>query len=310
MPFTASHDWRSANRIGHSSSPGMTNRIPCARAESKHGVELQESGPPGHRRLVPARGHGLPHVHGPVLAHRLRHRGRPALDHAAQCHPGFALVHHVLVSLESSPRRIARAVCRWSRPGRSAPARSATVQASRRTLSTPRADSRPRLTASSNISMPNGSGSRLRRTGPGTSPFVRQPPVGQTSGLSLPGRADAVGHHLAGLARPQRRSQKRLAHRPEVLVDVDAVQDRPGDPLGIPTYDHRSASAVRARSGRIPARAGVGRQDQLEAGRVDRRRGGPGQHDAAGFEGNPEGLHHPGRELRGLVQEEHSPVGA
>src|SRR5699024_6466906 len=109
--------------------------------------------------------------------------------------------------------------------------------------------------------------------------FPRESPTLTLAGLRddllEPTRADCAGHRRSALA-PTGRS--------ECAVDVDAVPDRSGEPVGVSTTHQRRATTLVTSGPVQAARARVRSKNQLESGRIDRCLRRPGDDDATALE--------------------------
>jgi len=92
-------------------------------------------------------------------------------------------------------------------------------------------------------------------------------------------------------------------------VEVDTVEQRPGEPAGVAVQVVQAAAAGEPAVPQMPAGAGVGRGDQGEAGREADRGHGPRDRDLALLERLAERLAGGPGELRQLVQEQDPAVG-
>ena len=130
----------------------------------------------------------------------------------------------------------------------------------------------------------------------------------KTLPLDLPGRDDArpeLGGALPGL----RRRQVPERHRRHLDLDVDPVQERPGNPGAIGADLVGGAGAGPFDVPQETAGAGIHGRHQHEPGRVGERGGRPGDGDFAFFQGLAQHLEGGAAELRQFVQEEHPVVG-
>src|SRR5712691_9875051 len=106
------------------------------------------------------------------------------------------------------------------------------------------------------------------------------------------------------------RGKLRQRNPPHADLEVDAVEERAGQPALIRVDDRRRAT-TRADGIAEPAtRARIRGGDQREERRVGDRAAGPGDGHHSGFERLPQRLQHVGLKLGELVQEEHSVIGA
>ena len=124
--------------------------------------------------------------------------------------------------------------------------------------------------------------------------------AGLDDALADPG-AGLRGNGVGGQQRGDRR------HRD---LDVDAVEDWAGESGEIPHPIPFPACAPLSGAVVEPARAGVGRHDELEVGRVIRGAARTGEHHMPGFQRLAQGLQCAGGELRCLVHEQDAAVGA
>ena len=133
-------------------------------------------------------------------------------------------------------------------------------------------------------------------------------PSGEPLALSVARPLHALGDHGGGLGVGA--SAAVDVHRSHTDAHVHPVQHRPGQPRQVPAALQGRARAAVALAVGLSARAGVGGEDQLEAGRIAGDAAGAVQRDVAGLERFAQRLEHAGGELRGLVEEEHSGMGA
>src|SRR5215207_174120 len=92
-------------------------------------------------------------------------------------------------------------------------------------------------------------------------------------------------------------------------MDVDAVQQRPADPLLIATDRSRSAGAGPPRVTKIAAGTRIHGGDEGEVGREGEGAGGPSQRYRMVLQGLAQPFQLGGAELRQLVEEEDAAVG-
>ena len=130
----------------------------------------------------------------------------------------------------------------------------------------------------------------------------------ETPRLDLPGRYDP-GPQLDGALARFRGRQVPERHRRHLDLDVDPVQERPGDPGTVGVDLVGGAGAGPFGVAQEAAGAGVHGRHQHEPGRVGQRGGRPGDGDLAFFQGLAQDLQGGAAELRQFVQEEHPVVG-
>ncbi len=126
--------------------------------------------------------------------------------------------------------------------------------------------------------------------------------------LDIPRCRNAAGSRLAGFA-VIRRGIELGALAGHGNVQVDAVEQGPGE-LAAVTLDLIGATAAApAGVAEKPARAGVHGRHQLEAGRETDLVAGPGDHDVAAFQGLAKHFQHAAVELGQLVQKQNAMMG-
>jgi len=126
--------------------------------------------------------------------------------------------------------------------------------------------------------------------------------------LNLPGRDDPRPHLFGAVARFRPRHIPER-HRRHLDLDVDPVQQRPGDAGTVGTDLVGGAGADPLGIAQEAAGAGVHGRHQHEPGRVGQGGGRSGDGDLAFFQGLPQHLQGGAAELRQLVQKEHPVVG-
>ena len=134
------------------------------------------------------------------------------------------------------------------------------------------------------------------------------PGPGKAALLDLPGLGDP-GPHSRGAFAPRIRGQFPEGHRGHLHLEVDAVQQRPGDAGAILLNLLGGAGAGPPSVAVIAAEAGIHRGHQHEAGREGDGAGGPGDGDHAVFQGLAQHLQGGALEFRQFVQEEDAVVG-
>ena len=200
----------------------------------------------------------------------------------------------------------------WSRStvGRATPARSASVQATRITLSTPRALISPRSMARSSGASAPGPGAKLRRRSrPGISALSRHGLRRSRAAARSRAASTRFATTELGSVKPRSLSSSaRLTGRNSDL-DVHPVKQRAGQPGQIAPPFCRRAGAARTRGRALRAGAGIGRQHQREPGRETGRQTQPGNHHLARLQWLPQGIQHVPAEFRRLVEEQAATVG-
>ena len=123
-------------------------------------------------------------------------------------------------------------------------------------------------------------------------------------------RAAATRARIAcgGLAAGVLRIRSSCTGRRHLDLQVDAVEQRPGDARAVARNLVRRAAAAAVGVAEITAGAGIHRRDQLEARREIRLARGARDGDAPGLERLAQHLEHAALELRQLVQEQHAVV--
>ena len=211
--------------------------------------------------------------------------------------------------------RLPRPQSRWLRrtssgSGRSRPSRSAIgpgqpqhpVEATRR--------QRPLSRRSRSGAVP-GAGSRhggRRRAAPGTSALIRQPRRGPSGGRGRPGLRHPLGHRRRRLRRsPSVASSSAARSGMQPDLQVDPVQQRPGEPAQVAAADQRRALADARR--RPAWRTGRDwRPGPVAPGPGSRCRHRPGQRHVAILQRLAQRLQGALAELGSLVQEQHPAV--
>ena len=88
-------------------------------------------------------------------------------------------------------------------------------------------------------------------------------------------------------------------------LDVDSVKQRPRQPSEVAAACLRRARAVGVWRTKLPARAGIGRHDELKSARKVRDGVRAMNRNHPRFERLPQGVKHARRKLRCLVEEQH-----
>src|ERR1035437_3670595 len=283
IPLTAPVAFSSSNHGGHSGDPGWTNLNP--RSAVSRSTESTSS-----RRARSPIGDSLRRswsqsASGPSRSTFTDQRSWPASStHASAISARECLS---LMRPPPAPRRDA-----WP-----APYARATPWADRR---------RPDRPASSSVARP------CRPLAPQPRPAdltIRAPPrPRKTPGLSL-ARFGHSGRDVRGGLALRLSLEQRPRQRPDVVVQVDPVEDRPRDPRLVAAHDIGTACALPRRDPVTTARARVRRQDELEPGGVPHLGAGPADMDRASLERRPQCLDEARRELRGFIEEQNSKVG-
>ena len=133
-----------------------------------------------------------------------------------------------------------------SRAGHGAQARSAMVQATRMTLTTPRAVIRPCSSERSSTASEPGAGGQVRRSSdPGTSPLSRHGVSRSPAGRPLPGLGHPQRHGPARLGEALVAQQFPAADRLELDLHVNPVEGRTaGEQAQVPAAGDRAAAAA------------------------------------------------------------------
>jgi len=92
-------------------------------------------------------------------------------------------------------------------------------------------------------------------------------------------------------------------------VDVDPVEEGPGDARPVALHGWRGTGALVPGVAQVPAGAGIHGGDEHEAGRIGQADGGPGDGDAVVLERLAQGLDDVVAELGKFVEEEDAVVG-
>ena len=126
---------------------------------------------------------------------------------------------------------------------------------------------------------------------------VGGPALRRPSGGAAPAGPTATRAATAALDFARRVTERGPVHRRHVHLQVDPVEQRPGQPPGVGPDLHRLARAVEPLAVGATARARVGREDEQEARRVAHHLARTGDHHLAGLERLAQGLQHRALEL-------------
>ena len=100
-----------------------------------------------------------------------------------------------------------------------------------------------------------------------------------------------------------------IFHRRHFDVEIDAIEQRPGNALPITLHLHRTATAFAFQIAEVSARAGVHRRDEHELGRERDRAGRARNRNPAVFQRLAHHFESRAFELRQLVEKEDAVVG-
>src|SRR6185437_552990 len=132
---------------------------------------------------------------------------------------------------------------------------------------------------------------------------------GQPGRAPLAGRHDALGDDGGRLGELAVVEHVAAGHRLQADLDVDPVEQRPGDPGEIAAAGGRGAGAAAyALSAALRARARVSREYEREPGGEDGLGAGPGDDHLARLKRLTQRVEDVAVEFRGFVKEEDSPV--
>src|SRR6056297_3165173 len=192
----------------------------------------------------------------------------------------------------------------WSISTRPAPSRSLIVSATRSSRCTLRADRCKRIAALSTAFIWGPSSKQVLAIASGGSCELAQPCRTVWRSCAAHPGTDDVGC-LAPAFSPQ---QVRRGHAAYLGVQVDAIQQRAGDPRLVALNLFRGAAAAPLAIAEVAAGAGIHRRHQLEACRIGDLVARPRQGNLPRFEWLPQHFQTVTAEFREFIQKQHPAV--